>query len=232
MTRSAKKALFSVLLLAVGQAHALQVLDAREGETLFVKVSAEEITRIAVEGGRIQSWHAPKGKLRIEGEPERGQIFLRVIERDKPVSMFLVTDTGSTYALTLQPVDMPSESVVLKEAVRPKANQGRVASDRVRTVKRLALIALTGKLTEDLEYSQPGEEVALWANTRFTLDQSWQDEATSVDQYRLTNLGRDDMRMAEQEFFRPDVIAVGIEKHTLKPGESTRVIIVRHRRSD
>lgn len=219
-------------LLAAAEARALQVVQAREGETLFVKVSAEEITRIAIEGGRVQSWHAPKGKLRIEAEPERGQIFLRVVERDKPVSLFLVADSGATYALTLQPVDMPSESVIIKEAMKRRTAPANAASDRIDQIKRLAIVALTGRLADDLEYSQPGEDVALWAGARFTLDQSWRSESMAVDHYRLTNLGREEMRLAEQEFFRPDVIAVGVDKHTLAPGEGTRVIVIRHRRDD
>ena len=60
------------LLLATLPAWALQVLPVRDGETAFARIAADDLTRIALSEGRIQSWHALKGRLAIEKNARTG----------------------------------------------------------------------------------------------------------------------------------------------------------------
>ena len=55
-----------------------------------------------------------------------------------------------------------------------------------------------------------------------------------VDACTLVSAPRRDLllTLAEAEFFRPGVLAVGVENHALNPGETTRVFVIRQREGD
>ncbi|MGE5161861.1 MAG: type-F conjugative transfer system secretin TraK, partial [Betaproteobacteria bacterium] len=85
-SRSKRSPSFAWLLplaLAASQpALALQVVDARDGETVFAKVSRKEVTRIAVERGRIRKVTGNAGEFVLEKDDERGQVFIRPVSSD------------------------------------------------------------------------------------------------------------------------------------------------------
>jgi conjugal transfer pilus assembly protein TraK len=231
MTHSAIKLLaFSAALLAL-PAWALQIIPVREGETAFAKIAADDLTRIAIEGGRIQSWHTIKGRLSIEKDARTGQIYIRPLDRGEPVSLFLTAESGATYALTLQPVDVPAESLILKEQARraSKPSAAERADSRVQMIKRLALMMASDRLPDDMEVRERGEVVRLWQGSRFIWLRSWLGSAVAADLYQLTNTGADEMRVAEPELYRPGVLSVGVENLVLRPGDSTRVFVIRNR---
>jgi conjugal transfer pilus assembly protein TraK len=61
---------------------------------------------------------------------------------------------------------------------------------------------------------------------------SWLGAAVAADLFQLTNTGTAEMRVAEPELYRPGVLAVGVENHSLRPGEATRIFVIRHREGD
>lgn len=232
MTPSAIKRLlaFSAALLAL-PAWALQIIPVREGETAFAKIAADDLTRIAIEDGRIQSWHTLKGRLSTEKDARTGQIYVRPLERGEPVSLFLTAESGATYALTLQPVDVPAESLILKEQARrvSKPSAAEQAASRVQMIKELALMMASDRLPADMEVRERGEDVRLWQGSRFIWLRSWLGSAVAADLYQLTNTGAGEMRVAEPELYRPGVLSVGVENLVLRPGDSTRVFVIRNR---
>jgi conjugal transfer pilus assembly protein TraK len=223
------------LLLAALPAWALQVLPVRDGETAFARIAADDLTRIALAEGRIQSWHALKGRLAIEKNARTGQLYVRPLDRGEPASLFLSADSGATYALTLQPVDMPAESLILKDPARRVAKLSTAeqalgyVSSRQRMVKELALMMATDRLPTDMEVRERGETLRLWQGSRFVHLRSWLGSAVVADLFQLTNTGNTEMRVAEPELFRPGVLAVGVENQALNPGEATRVFVIRQR---
>lgn len=224
----------SLFLMAALPAWALQVIPVREGETLFAKIAADDLTRIALSEGRIQSWHTLKGRLAIDKNTRSGQIYVRPLDRGEPVSLFLTSEAGATYALTLQPVDMPAESLILKDPARRVAKPSTVeqADSRQRMVKSLALMMAADTLPADMEVRERGETLRLWQGSRFVHLRSWLGTAVVADLFQLTNTGNAELRVAEAELFRPGVLAVGVENHALNPGESTRVFVIRQREGD
>jgi conjugal transfer pilus assembly protein TraK len=164
--------LLAASLLLVGgltpPAWALQVLPVRDGETAFARIAADDLTRIALSEGRIQSWHALKGRLAIEKNARTGQIYVRPLDRGEPASLFLTADSGATYSLTLQPVDMPAESLILKDPARraAKPSMAEQADSRQRLVKELALMMAADTLPGDMEVRELGETLRLWQALR------------------------------------------------------------------
>ena len=105
------------LLLSVSQpAAALQILDARDGETVLGKISQKEVTRISFERSRIRKVTGNAGEFVLEKDDERGQVFLRPAQADssKPINVF-VSSERATVALLLQPIDAPSDTILIRE---------------------------------------------------------------------------------------------------------------------
>jgi len=234
--------LLATSLLVLGgltpPAWALQVIPVRDGETAFARIAADDLTRIALSDGRIQSWHALKGRLAIEKNPSTGQLYVRPLDRGEPVSLFLTAESGATYALTLQPVDAPAESLILKDPARRAAKPSMAeqalsyVESRQRLVKELALMMAADRLPADMEVRERGEILRLWQGSRFVHQRSWLGTAVVADLFQLTNTGTAELRVAEPELFRPGVLAVGVESHALNPGETTRVFVIRQREGD
>lgn len=232
--------LLPLLLAFSAPAPALQVLDAKGGETLVAKISQKEITRISMDKGRIRKVTGNAGEFLLEKDDERGQIFIRPAQTDstKPINIFISSDRG-TVALLLQPIDSPSDSILIREAreaataATPMARQGR-SSTHVRTAKNL-LLALAGDVPpEDMEVRDSTREVALWPDIRLTLQRTILTTGSTRiagEQYQLTNNSNADLDFTERDLHQAGVIAVSLEHRLLRPGESTMLFIIRERHS-
>ena len=107
--------LAAILAVASLNVHALQTVEPAEGHNSFVKISAKETTRIAIEGGKIRSLIGTDGELTVEKDEERGQIFVRPVVLNKPINVRLIAASGATYNLVMQAVDIPQEDVIVRE---------------------------------------------------------------------------------------------------------------------
>ena len=147
-------------------------MDARDGETVLAKVSRKEVTRIAVERGRIRKVTGNAGEFVLEKDDEKGQVFIRPVSPDstKPINLFVSTER-STIGLLLQPVDTPSDAIVIREARDAATGPARIerSGRHVRTMKNLLLAMAEDALPDDMEVREPGRELTLWPGARLTL---------------------------------------------------------------
>ena len=225
-----------VLLLSLANpAHALQVVDAHDGETALAKISRKEVTRIAFEHGRVQKVTGNAGEFVLEKDDEKGQVFIRPADPQsaKPINIFL-TSKHSTVALLLQPVDTPSDTIVIREPqARAQVRSLLESSGRhVRTCKNLLLALAGDALPEDMEAKEPGREVALWPGARLTLQRMLLGASVVGEKYQLTNIGTTDLAVQEPNLFKPGVMAVSVERTVLQPGSATNLFVIRERRTD
>jgi conjugal transfer pilus assembly protein TraK len=238
-SRSKRSPSFAWLLplaLAASQpALALQVVDARDGETAFAKVSRKEVTRIAVERGRIRKVTGNAGEFVLETDDEKGQVLIRPISSDstKPINLFVSTER-STIGLLLQPVDTPSDAIVIREARDAATGPARIerSGRHVRTMKNLLLAMAEDALPDDMEVREPDCELALWPGARFTLQRQWLGGGVVGEKYQLLNTGAGSLDLAERDLFKRGVMAVSVEQASLRPGEATQVFVIRERRAD
>jgi conjugal transfer pilus assembly protein TraK len=222
-----KLLLTAIMLAATGPALALQVVDPVEGKNSFIKISAKELTRIAVENGRLRSIVATEGDLMIEKDEERGQAFVRPLVLDKPINVRIITGSGSTYSVIMQPVDMPQEDVIVRERAARTGDQGDRTTSYERNLKALVAAMAADEPPSNVDMKRVGQEFALWEGTRFILESVFLDRGMTGEKYSLHNIGKDRIRIAEQELYRKGVLAVAIESMTLDPGQSTWVFVVR-----
>lgn len=242
---------------ALPGAHALQMLEARDGATVQAAIALKEPTRIKVEGakitdafGNIHSSNCrakaegaanaaaappainPIGEIVIQCDEDKGELYVKPIgPGNKPINLFVST-AEQTYTLVLRRADMPADTIVIRDRTprREAAGNGERAArtpGHVRAVKAMLRAMAGERLPQDVRVQEVGREVALWQEARFTLVRSYEGRALAGEAYLLTNVSEQPMVLTETEFDREGVLGVSVEHHNLRPGESTNVFVIR-----
>lgn len=221
-----------LLLLPLSvDAFAAQTVAAVDGQTVAVRVSRNDLTRIRVENGRIDRVWGTKASMEVQTDSDSGQVFVRALTHD-PFSLFVKTDKGETYTLLATPMDVPAETLIIRpsapEGARPSA-AGDADAPFVERVKRLVRAMAEGE--SRYRRVAVGTEVPVWRESRIVLVARWPGDLLG-EEYRLTNVSTAPMRLDEREFaaLAENITAVAIEEHELAPGQSTRVLLVRRNR--
>lgn len=224
------------LALPLG-ASALQVVDASDGKTRQVSISTTEMTRLAFESGRIRSIKYDQAELEVNEDNAVGQVFLKPLVKNKPISIFVITSSDTTHALSLQPTEMGLDSIVIQEPKKERSERPERAATAKPSAERAAafdseirrLITAMARDERLVEYERKVEnkEFPLWQGTRFILLNSWKGRGLRGESYRLLNDSAQTIRVIEQEFFRPDVAAISVEVHEILASNYTNVFIVR-----
>ncbi len=256
---SSRAAFAAVLVLASGSSQALQTVEARDGVSVDAAMSIKEPTRIKVDGasitdvfGNIHSSNcgAPgltaaskggssgvnhAGEVVLECDRDKGEIYVKPVGLGtKPVNLFIST-ANATYTLVLRRVDMPADTIVIRDRGASVASAGAAsnrlggAGNHVKTIKNLLATMASDRPAADVRVQDVRRPVELWKETRFVLLRTYESRGMVGEKYLLTNSGAEPMVLAEQEFDREgsDVLAVSIENLNLRPGESTVVYVIR-----
>ena len=130
MTRTHRRRPFALLLAiciatlaalaAPVPAAAMQILDAADHAELRAEISATQVNRIALHGDRIaKAVRAPDG-FAVEHDARSGDLYLRPAGRgsadETPVTLFVGTEQGFTYRLTLTPAARDSAQILIRNA--------------------------------------------------------------------------------------------------------------------
>lgn len=252
---------FFLAALALGSSTvlALQTVEGRDGVSVDAAMSIKEPTRIKVEGaaitdvfGNIYSSNCggpapaitPKGggpsinhggEVVLECDRDKGEIYVKPVGGgSKPVNLFIST-AHATYTLVLRRVDMPADTILVRDRTAAAASAGPSGSrmggagNHIKTIKNLLAVMASDKPAPDVRVQDTRRQVELWQEAKFTLLRTYQSRGMVGEKYILTNASKEAMVLAEQEFDRDsnDVLAVSIENLNLRPGESTVVYIIR-----
>ena len=125
-----RAALLALHILVMGAlaapvpALAMQILDAADHAELAAEISATGVNRIALAGDRIAKVvRAPDG-FAVEHDAASGDLYLRPAHPapsaeasgHDPVTLFVGTERGFTYRLTLTPADRASAQILIRNA--------------------------------------------------------------------------------------------------------------------
>lgn len=235
MTPLVKKSLFlaAALLLPAAESHALQMIEATDGATVAGKLSAREVTRIAVAGGRVAQLFGSDARLLVEKDETQGQIFVRLAPpaSSAPVNIFVVDDAGRTYTLVLVPADIPADTVMIKPsgAARQAPLRPRQVQVYQKAIKSLIRQMANDGVPDDYEVRERNTIVPLWKEARFVLEREYVGEQLRGEAYTLVNASAAEMVMTPQEFYRPGLLAAAPLRTVLAPGQSTRVFLIHER---
>lgn len=251
----------ALLLISVTPTFALQTIEARDGVSVEASIALKEATRIKVDGanitevfGNIHSSNCggaaavnrdagpplaainPAGEIFLECDKDKGEIYVKPVSAGtKPVNLFIST-AKSTYTLILKRVDMPADTIVLKDRGLQQAatrleRSGGMSPSHVRSLKQMLTAMASDRVSTEVRLEEVNRPVQLWTETRFTLLRLYESRGLIGEKYLLTNISNEPMVLAEQEFDREqgDVLGVSIERHNLRPGESSNVFVLRQR---
>ena len=104
-------------------AAAMQILDAADHAELAAEISATGVNRIALAGDRIAKVVRAPGGFAVEHDARSGDLYLRPSAPASsgdaaadPVTLFIGTEKGFTYRLTLTPADRDSAQILIRNA--------------------------------------------------------------------------------------------------------------------
>ena len=105
---------------APAPAAAMQILDAADHAELAAEISATKVNRIALHGDRIARLvRAPDG-FAVEHDAASGDLYLRPAGggsvEGEPVTLFIGTEKGFTYRMTLTPAVRDSAQILIRNA--------------------------------------------------------------------------------------------------------------------
>ena len=188
----------------------------------------------------------PAGEIVLECDRDKGEIYIRPVgDSPKPVNLF-ISSAHATYTLVLRKADTPADTIVIRDPAQralqamqsPTGAAGSQtplvnAPNHIRGLKTLLLAMASDRVPPDIRVDELNQPIQLWAEARFSLMRRYQGRGLVGEKYLLQNLSQAVMVLAEQEFDRPDspaggqVLAVAVEHHNLRPGETTNVFVIR-----
>ena len=134
---------------AAAPAHAMQILEAADHAELAAEISARDVNRIALSGDRIaRVIRAPSG-FAAEHDPASGDLYLRPVSSGsvsaaadaRPVTLFIGTERGFTYRLSLTPADRDSAQILIRNRdASPEAAAGGASAGGSRIAALVRLV--------------------------------------------------------------------------------------------
>ena len=178
----------------------------------------------------------PAGEIVLECDVDKGEIYVRPVGGPgKPVNLFVSTQRA-TYTLLLRRSDTPADTIVIRDktARLSRAEPGGTAASartpqHVRALKGMLVAMAADRAPADIRVDEMNRPIQLWQEAKFALVRLYEGRGLVGERYVLTNVSGQDMVLAEQEFDRErsGVLAVSIENHNLRPGDSTTVFVIR-----
>ncbi len=221
------------------KAHASQVIKYADQQHQQATISAHEQNRLAIEGRRITHVvPSRKGVITVVKDEVRGAMYF-ALTSDTPhpgtVTLFVSDNKGVTYKLILLPRTIAGEEIILRPPIAKSSfssNRNNRALAYQRLIKDLMLVMADETDQNQVDSTPINKAVPLWKESHLVLMTRYITHALVGEKYQLTNISPSDMTLVEQELYRPGVQAVAVEYHTLGPGDSTPVFIVRERHDD
>jgi len=135
-------------------ASATQILDAADHAELAAQISATGVSRVALLGDRIARVIRAPGGYQVEHDPGTGDLYLRPLPESvggtasgpgrlpgeaSPVALFVGTEKGFTYRLTLTPAARGPAQILIRNpaAERAQATAPAAADTRIAAIAAL-----------------------------------------------------------------------------------------------
>ena len=96
-------------------------------------------------------------------------------------------------------------------------------------MKALLVAMASDRVPPDIRVEETRGMLPLWNEARFSRVRQYEGRGLVGEKYLLQNISEAPMVLAEQEFDREQgsVVGIAIERHNLRPGESTSVYVIR-----
>ena len=131
-----------IAVWAAGQAQALQIIEAVDHAELTAEVSSTEVNRIALDGDRVARVIGSPGGFTVEHDPVRGDLYLypglgvggpipalAPVARVSEFTLYLGTERGYTYRLSLTVAERDSAQILIRNAATAGSGSAELAAD-------------------------------------------------------------------------------------------------------
>lgn len=223
--------IFAFCVLFFRDSYSLTVLQAQEGKTLQAPISDTRLNQVILPAEGAQVITSSKNiDLKINGK----NLFIKLIEkreRPEPIDLFIMLK-DKTYSLTLMPEDIPQQIIVINDpylAAKQRAAVWERSHDYVTTLVELIKYMAANQLPQGYRL----EEERLTYGVKLPQGEVTLEEVRAYSGmylkgivFSVKNYTGKEICLSENQFYRPGILAVSIQKQRLSPGETTILYLV------
>jgi conjugal transfer pilus assembly protein TraK len=208
-------------------ADALTPVELSDGGSTFVSISQKDLNLIRTPSDGTRVYTSSKAlDVKVVGK----DVFVQYIEgmAPAPQEIFLVSSKG-TFSLVLVPKGIPGETIVVRTPGEGTAEAARweESNDYVTGLKDLIKAMYEERPPMGYSVSQSGRDDTVMAGTRWIVTEIYQGATLEGEVSVLTNLSKDPLRLADNQFYGKGVLAVSIDQHQVPPMGETKVYVVK-----
>ena len=222
----------AIALFLASNALALQMKEMIQDQRLQFKISLYDLNRIEVRGDRINQVFGNGGAFVVDHDSDKGHLYIKPSPTNgrRPISLSITTERGAVQDLILTPFDIPSETVLLKSAYRAPNKQGK------HIVLGFMKDLVQGVVQSKYEVDHGVEDMPLWDSIETKRITTYKSGALYGEILSFKNEGEDPLTLHETHFITMGeetntVLAIGLEKYEVGPGDITKIYRVMKRRS-
>ncbi len=223
---------FIISLLFVTETLATQIKGVIDNETLSVKISSLDVTRILVQGDRIKSLKGIRGAYTRENDENNGEVYLQPspLYQNSAFTVLIETERGRHFTLLLTPVAVPGGTLMLvpKGVGRQKAARFEQLSDYQLTLSHLIRAMATDTVPDGYSISEVSSKkvFVLGKHVTLRLKTVYQGLNFQGQIYELTNNQSFPITLDERDFFKTGTRAISLESTIVAPHRKIKVLRV------
>lgn len=235
--------LFCALAAISVNSFAIQEFQVNNNAEVDAIISDHDVSRISIAGARITQVKYTSKELKIDTDEQNGQIFVYPIGINHTkvstikvgnlkaeavmgsmISIFVIDDKGRSFNLRLRMQSVPSETILIKPLASAKSNGSTDFTNQVVTI--IENMYLNQKDEDGYNVQELNTSIKLWKEVDFQLYKTYSDDQFIGSVFYLRNKSSNKITLSEKQFWKPNTVAVSIEKPVLEPDEVTRVFVV------
>ncbi len=222
--------LFLLLLLSiplVGKAE--QRLVVREGGNATANIASSSLNRIAIQGDRISNVKGMTGQFQLEKDLNLGQIFIQPYSPDDktPIHIYITTELGNTYSLTLLSNDMPAENIILlSTSGQDKSISWENTAPYEAVIVNIIKAMHNHTALEGFYLSQETKNNFQIKGITVKNQERYQGDKLQGNSYEVQNISDDEITLKDSDFYKSGIRAISILNKNLSPQSKTIVYTV------
>jgi conjugal transfer pilus assembly protein TraK len=223
MRRFTDYLLFLLFNLISIKSYALHIKPVADNQTITAKIAAKELTRIFVEGDRIQSIHGVEGAYIFKSDANQGALYIKPSEayQQQAFNIFITTEQGHNFTLFLIPSSIPAETIQIKPLSVSKQVAERWEKANTYSETLITLISHMANNTIPEGYVVSTVTKAkmhdFLPQIKWRLIKVYRGVIFQGSVFELTNTSSSSITIDERQFYQPGVRAVALQKQTVEP---------------
>lgn len=208
------------ILLPVGAWAGQMISIANNGEGV-AQIARAALNRIYIQDDQVSQITSLNGELLIQKDTQNGQLFIKPLEesREKPIEVFISTEKGNHFSLSLKPLTVKAQNIGLVLAEKIVKQQSK-EENIIAVIKEMEGI--------EVELNQYLEKSILSAQPQAVHFVNFHEAKYEGKIFIVANNDTVPQKVNLNSYWEEGVIAVAVEKSKLLEGEATKVFVVKN----